>query len=133
MEVNGSLATARIERSGHPVTVRKGLTPEDAADLIRALEGEADVTVVISRESSDEDLNVAVDFAWAFLGLERLDGVFQFVARSSESLATQPFTVGGSEVEMESKYLSTPATAADVVAEWLTKGEDSAFGYWERQ
>lgn len=89
--------------------------------------------MTVCPEGSDENLKVAVDYAWAFLGLERPDGVFQYVTHVDEPLETQPFTIGGQEVEMESRYFSPVAKAADVVEEWFTKGEISSSGYWERQ
>jgi hypothetical protein len=103
-------------------------------DIVRNLEGEADVTVTISPEGIDEKLMVGIDYAWAFLGLERpLDGVFQYVADVDECLGTQPFTIGHQEVDMESRYVSPVAVAADVIKEWISEGENSSLGYWERQ
>lgn len=62
--------------------------------------------MTISPERIEEDLKVAVDHAWAFLGLERLDGVVQYVANADECLETQDFTIGGQEVNMQSNEIS---------------------------
>ena len=134
MTLNDRPVTVRIIHSDHSLTVRADLSAEDAADIVRNLEGEADVTVTISPEGIDEKLMVGIDYAWAFLGLERpLDGVFQYVADVDECLGTQPFTIGGQEVDMESRYVSPVAVAADVIKEWISEGENSSPGYWERQ
>ena len=125
--------TVKIEYSDRSVAIRTGLSTQDTADVVRSLEGEADITVTISQEGIEESLKVAVDYAWAFLGVERLDGVLQYVARADEDLEAQPFTIGGQEVNIESRYVLPVGTAADVVEEWLTRGEASSFGYWERQ
>jgi hypothetical protein len=131
--LNGRPVTVIIEHSDHSLTVRADLSAEDAADVVRNLEGEADITVTISPEGLDEKLMVGIDYAWAFLGLERLGGLLQYVANVNECLGTQPFTIGGQEVDMESRYVSPVAVAADVIKEWLSKGENSSFGYWERK
>lgn len=133
MAVNDKQVTVKIEYSDHSAVVRTGLSAKDAASIVRGLEGEGGVTVAISQEGLDETLKVAVDYAWAFLGIERLDGVLQYVPRADECLETQPFTIGGQEVDMESRYISSVPTASDVVEEWVLSGETSSFGYWERQ
>jgi hypothetical protein len=132
MALNGGSITAKIEHPDHPSTVRTGLSAKDAADIVRALEGEADVTVTMSM-SVGENLSIAVDHAWVFLGLERIDGVFQYVSSADECTGTQQFRIGGQEVYIDSRYVSPVTTAANVVEEWFKDGEGSSFGYWERQ
>lgn len=129
--MNGRQVTTEIEYSNHSKVVRTGLSTKDAADIVRNLEGEADIMVTISQESVDENLKVAIDCSWVFLGVERPHGVLQYVAHTDEFLETMPFVIGHQEVDIESKYVSPVATAADVVEEWLIKGEASSFGYWE--
>jgi hypothetical protein len=133
MVMNERRVTVEIEYSDCTVTVRTGLSGEGAAGIVRRLEGEADVTVTISQEGIDETLRVAVDCAWAFLGAERPGEVLQYVADADELLETQPFVIGHQEVDMESKYITPVAAAADVVEEWLKSGEASSLGYWEPQ
>lgn len=131
--MNDRQIVVEIEYSNRSKVVRTGLSPKDAAGIVRSLEGESDVTVTISRENTDENLKVAIDCAWAFLGVERLHRVLQYVAHGDEFPETLPFIIGHQEVDMESKYVSPVATAANVAEEWLTKGETSSFGYWEPQ
>ena len=133
--MNGRRVTVEIEYSNDAVTFRKGLSAKEAADIVERLEGESGVTMQISQENIDESLKVAIDCAWAFLGVERPGEVLQYVsdADAGEILKTQPFVIGHQEVDMESKYTMPLAMAAKIVEEWLTKGEASSFGYWEPQ
>jgi hypothetical protein len=78
-------------------------------------------------------MRVAVSGAHAFLGLERLDGILQFVPYGPEGVATRTFIIGGQETKIAARYVVSLDGAADAVAEWIQKGEDSSLGFWERQ
>jgi hypothetical protein len=126
--------TVVVEHGGETSSPRSGLSPEAAAQAVRDLDGSRDVTVTISPEGLDERLLVGVDGSRAFIGLERPDGLFQFVTRNHDQQgARRPFMIGGQESEIESRYLPELRTAAIVIEEWLEGGEASTQGHWERQ
>lgn len=113
---------------------RTGLSADAVARTLLDLGGTRDFTVTVSPEDVDERLLVAVDGSHAFLGLERPDGLLQFVVNGHDvESATHPFTIGGQQSDIESRYLPELPTAAAVVKEWLDGGEPSAHGHWERQ
>jgi len=124
--------TIQIERNGHSPTVRKDISAEDVAEVVRGLESDSDVTVTISREGTDDRVMVAVNGPMAFLGRDSPDGLSQYVAHENDD-RTRSFTVGGQEADIESRYILSLGTAADVVQEWLRGDEESSSGTWERQ
>jgi hypothetical protein len=90
--------------------------------------------MTISPEWVDERMMVAIDGSRAFLGLERQDQLMQFVVRNHHQQgATRPFTIGGQESEIETRYLSELRAAAVAVEEWLEGCESSTQGHWEQQ
>ena len=126
--------TVVLERQGEPAFPRSGLSPNEVARELLELDGSRDVTVIVSPEGGDEHLMIAIDGSRAFLGLERSDGLLQFTVRNpDQERKTSPFTIGGQESEIETRYLTDLTTAAVVVEEWLEGGESSTQGYWERQ
>jgi hypothetical protein len=111
-----------------------GLSPDDAVEALRGLDGRRGVTMTITQDGVDEHLMVAVDGSRAFLGLERPDGLLQFVVRNHDQAGTTwPFMIGGQESEIEDRYLPELRVAALVVEEWLKEGESSTQGHWELQ
>jgi len=125
-------ASVVLERLGEAPTLQDGLAPEAVAKALRDLNGARDVTMIISAQGTSERLMVAIDGSSAFLGLERSDGLLQFVIRGEQE-GTCLFTIGGQESEIERRYLPEIGTAAVVVKEWLQGGEISSQGHWERQ
>jgi hypothetical protein len=125
-------ATVHAERGGRSFPAQEGLSPVAVARSVTDLEGAQDVILVIVPSGSHERLLVAVDGSKAFLGLERPDGLFQFV-HDEAALASRPFTIGGQRSDIEGRYLLDVGVAAAVVEEWLTLGEGSSIGYWERR
>jgi hypothetical protein len=123
---------AEIERGGQPPAVTDGLTAEAAGRLIARLAGETGVTVALSREETGERMLVAVNETYAFLGLESLDGVFQFVARDHRRDGTCPFVIGGQKTDIDARYVVALEHAAAVVQAWGDRAEDPS-GDWERQ
>jgi hypothetical protein len=127
-------ATVEVERLGEASPPESGMSPEAIPHALRALEGSRDVTMIISPEGVDERLMAAIDGSRAFLGLERPDGLFQFVPRGHDSQErTTGFRIGGQSTDIEGKYVLDLPTAALVVAKWLDEGEASSLGAWERQ
>lgn len=77
---------------------------------------------------------VAVDGPFAFLGLERYDGLLQFASPDHDhDRRTRPFVIGGQESDIETQYLLNVKTAAVVVREWLNGVDSSAYGSWQLQ
>jgi hypothetical protein len=127
-------ATVEVERLGEALVPRVGLTAEAVGHELRALEGSRNITMIISAEGTDERLIAAVDGSRVFLGMERPDGLFQFVPRQHDTPdATVPFQLAGQSTDIEGKYILDLPTAVLVVAEWLDEGESSSLGVWERQ
>jgi len=127
-------ASVVVERLGEASAPQHGLSPESVAEVLRDLDGARDVTMTVSPEGTSERLMVAIDGSRAFLGLERSDGLLQFVVGDDKQEATAClFTIGGQQSEIEGRYLPEIGTAAVVVKEWLQTGESSTLGHWERQ
>lgn len=127
-------ATVEVERLGDASRPESGLSPEAVGHALRALDGSRNATMIISPEGIDERLMATIDGSHVFLGLERSDGLFQFVLRRHDTPeATVPFKIGGQATDIEGKYVLDVPTAAVVVAEWLYEGEPSSYGTWERQ
>jgi hypothetical protein len=124
--------TMKVEREDSSPSIRSGLSAEEVANAVRNL-GMEDATVTIFREGTDENLMVAVSGQSAFLGLERLDGLFQHVSYGNYGRERRRLKIGNQETDIESRYVLDLATAAKVIREWLDKGEKSSFGFWERQ
>jgi len=122
-----------VDREGQPRTVRTGLSANDVVGIIRALEGEPDVTVTISREGADERLLVAISGSLAFLGLIGPDEVFQFVGSDKGRGGTQRLMIGGQSTDIKSQYVLCVERAASVAYEWLNVGRQSSLGAWERR
>jgi hypothetical protein len=74
-------ATVQVEHASREHPPEK-LTAEGAAATIAGLHGQRDLTVTLDLDDADERLLIAVDGPAVFLGLERPDGLFQFIATS---------------------------------------------------
>ena len=134
--INNRLGTVEIKRFGQRPAITTGLSVADVGAVIRGLEGEPDVTVMVSwTGTTDENIMFVVNGASVFLGMNRdLDGVFQYVARdNADCQGTQQFMITGTPTDIESRYVVDIETAATVVKEWLGSGEESSLGWWERQ
>ena len=77
--INNRLVTVEIKRFGQRPTITTGLSVADVGAVIRGLEGEPDVTVMVSwTGTTDENIMFLVNGANVFLGMNRdLGGVFQ--------------------------------------------------------
>ena len=129
-----SLISIVVEHHGHVSPRRVGASVLDLLDILGSLADTGDITITVSQECVDEQLMIAIDGSTAFIGLERPDGLFQFVSdESKHDLAARPFTIGGQRADIEVRYLVDMTTAAAVVREWLEMGEASTRGSWERQ
>jgi hypothetical protein len=126
-------ANIELERVGEMPVARNELSPDTVAEAILDLEGARGVTMTITPDGAGEHLMVAVDGSRAFLGLERSDGLLQFVVHGDNLEGVRAFSIGGQESEIEDRYLPEVGTAAVVVEEWLQVGEASSQGHWERQ
>jgi len=123
-----------VERGGTRASVRKGVSAYEVAGVVRAFKGEPDVTLIISREDTDERLLIAVSGAKPFVGLDNgLDAVFQFVARGKHVGGTQRLVIGGQGTDIDSVYVLCVDEAASVADEWLKGGSQSSLGVWERK
>lgn len=127
------LVQIAVERGGRSASVRKGVAANEVAAIVRTFEGEPDVTLIISREGSDERLLLAVSGAKAFVGLDTPDGVFRFIGRDKHATGKQPLIIAGQETNIESRSVLCVETAASVADEWLKDGRQSSLGAWERQ
>ncbi len=127
-------ATITVESPGQHLPPQSGVSLDEVIETLRRLAGIHDVTMIVVPESSDERLMIAVDGSRAFLGLERPDGLLQFTsAKPHSDDETLPFTIGGQEADIETRYLLDLQTAAAVVREWLQGGDLSLHGHWERR
>jgi hypothetical protein len=127
-------ANVALESEGSMSGSRSGLSPQAATQALLDQKGSRDVTLVVWVEGVDERLLAAIDGSRAFLGLERTDGLLQFVVDNDDQQGgTRPFVIGGQEVEIETRYLPELQTAGVVIREWLEGGEFSVLGHWERQ
>ena len=127
-------ANIELERVGQISVARNGISPDAVAKAIQNLEGVRNVTMTITPEGvSGEHLMVAIDGSRAFLGLERTDGLLQFVLHDHNTEETRAFSIGGQESEIEGRYLPEVSIAAVVVEKWLQTGEASSQGHWEQQ
>jgi hypothetical protein len=127
------LVEVRLDEGRDRPAVRRGLSPNDVVEILRALEGKPDVTATISLEDSDERLLVAVSGADAFLGLDSPDGLFQFVSKGEHSPATRRLIIGSQPTDIDSRSVVCVDTAARVAEEWLEGGRESSLGVWERK
>jgi hypothetical protein len=119
---------------GQISVARNGVSPDAVAEAIQKLDGARGVTMTITPEGVvGEHLMVAIDGARAFLGLERTDGLLQFVVHGHNTEEAHAFSIGGQESEIEGRYLPEVSIAAVVVEEWLQTGEASRQDHWERQ
>jgi hypothetical protein len=127
-------ADIELQHVGQISVARNGVSPDAVAEAIQNLDGARDVTMTITPEGlAGEHLMVAIDGSRAFLGLERADGLFQFVAHGRDGEGAHTFLIGGQESGIEGRYLPEVSIAAIVVEEWLRTGEASSQGHWERQ
>jgi hypothetical protein len=126
------LFRTEIERNDRsfPTT---GLSVKDAASKLRQLKGESDVTFTASQDGSSDKVIVTVTGDMAFIGLDRLDGIFQFATHDHPVGSVRQFVIGGQETDVEPRFVVDVSAAATVVQEWLTEGEWSSLGTWERQ
>lgn len=129
---DGKRVTVTIEREGRCEPPLDDLSLDEFTKLLKGMSGQRDTTISVQQDGLDEQLLIAVDRMQAFIGLERPDGLFQFAQRGVGSTTT-PFTIGGQEADIESRYLVGLDTAASVAREWTTAGEESSLGIWERQ
>lgn len=113
-------------------TVNTGLTPSDAARVIRSLAGEPQVTVVVSGKGTDTILLAITGFS-AFLSLERPGELYDYLAEDGGRGGTVPFRIENHEHDIPSRYVVDIDTASSAVLEWLeTDGEPSPDA-WERR
>jgi hypothetical protein len=128
------LVQIEVERGGKRTSVRKGVSRDEVAGLVRTFKGEPDVTLIISREGDDQRLLVAVSGAKAFVALDKgPDGLFQFIARDKQASGTQRMLIAGQETDLQSLYVLCVETAASVADEWVKGRRQSSFGAWEQK
>jgi hypothetical protein len=127
------LVQIAVERGGKSASVRKGVSAKEVAGIVRTFKGEADVTLIISREGSDQRLLLAVSGAKAFVAVDNPDEVYQFIGRDRHAAGKQSMIIAGQETNIESSSVLCVETAATVAHEWLMRGRESSLGTWERQ
>lgn len=88
--------------------------------------------MTVELNDADERLMIAVDGSLVFLGLERTDGLFQF-ATEVEGAAERALVIGGEPTCLDLRHLVDVSTAAAVARERFDQGEQSSYGWWERQ
>lgn len=125
-------SSVSVERGGELVSRRRGVQPADVVTAVRELQGGRDITVSIEPDGIEERLIVALDRTCGFLGLERPDGIFQFCPAVSATNSRE-FLIGGQPTEIEARYVVDVVAVSDVIAEWLSFGETSSLGSWQRQ
>jgi hypothetical protein len=133
--MNSRPVTIEITHGGHPRTVRTGLSADDVGDVIRGLEGEPDVAVEIFWESvTDERVLLGISGANVFLVLVRSHELYQYVAHANDDRqGTIPFITSCEPTDIKARHVVDIKTAVTVVQEWLTGGQESSFGCWERR
>ena len=127
-----------------PVTIsvshggREQPLPE-VADPVREVSGllcayahASDVTVSIRLPSNHGLLLVALEAGSAFVGLEKSDGVYQYVADEAAEGKRQ-FMIGGQPTFIDTRYVLPVAAAIDVLTACLTGTGPRAVAAWERQ
>lgn len=75
---------------------------------------------------------IAVSGSKAFIGLEGLDGLYQYSGSVDHSGEVR-LTIGGVETPIDSRYVVDVATAATVVQGFLRGDKEPGSGTWERQ
>jgi len=133
--MNSSSVTTEITHGDHSPTVRTGLSADDVEGIIRGLEGEPDVAVEVFWESvTDERVCLGISGANVFLILVRPRELYQYVAHGNDDrLGMIPFITSCEPTDITARYVVDIKTAAAVVQEWLTSGQESSLGRWERR
>jgi hypothetical protein len=111
-----------------------GGSPDEVADIIRGLEGEPDITVIVSWGKANEYVLLGISGANVVVRMVRpLDELYQYVAHSNDDRrGTTLFMTSGEPTNIESRSVVDIETAATVVQEWLRSGEEeSSLGRWE--
>jgi hypothetical protein len=123
--------TVRIERRGHPAEVRT-VTDDNRSSVVELLAGLSDETdVILGLETDAGTLLIALDRAKATIGLDSLDGTYQYVAgEPGDGHAT--LIVGGQQTDIDRRYVVGTSEAVDVVRAWLS-GSPLPAGEWERR
>ncbi len=133
--MNSRPVAIEIGRGGHSPTVRTGLSADEVAGIIRGLEGEPDVTVIVSWGKVNEYVLLGISGANVVVRMVRpLDELYEYVAHGNDDRqGTTLFMTSGEPTNIESRSVVDVETAAAVVHEWLRSGgEKSSLGRWER-
>ena len=104
----------------------------EVSGLLRAYADASDVTVSIRLPSNQGLLLVALEAGSAFVGLERSDGVYQYVADEAAEGKRQ-FVIGGQPASIDRRYVLPVPAAIDVLTACLTGTGPPAVAAWERQ
>jgi hypothetical protein len=131
-KVSATNVTVQIEREGRVPDVHNDLADGEIIRLFRDLEGETDTTFIMSLGGTDESVMIAVSGSKAFIGLEGLDGLYQYSGSVDHSGEVR-LTIRGVETPIDSRYVVDVATAATVVQGFLRGDQEPGSGTWERQ
>lgn len=123
--------TVRIERRGHPAEVRTVIDNNRSSveELLAGLSDEYDV--MLGFETDEGTLLIALDRAKATIGLDSLDGTYQYVA-SEPADGHTTLIIGGQQTDIDRRYIVATSEAVDVICAWLS-GSPLPAGNWERR
>jgi hypothetical protein len=128
-----SRASIEVDQFGAPARREaSGLSDEEVIALLSAAAAAPDTNIKIRKEGREGQLMIALDQAKVFIGMQYLDGVFQFAADDSPQEGLAGMNIGGSAVDLAARYVTTLPVLVEVTRSWLA-GEDAVRGFWERQ
>jgi hypothetical protein len=131
-QVDG-LTSLEVERGGLAAETLDGLSDDDVIAIVAGAASDTDVTIVLTRQDQPGRLLVGLDRGRVFIGSVGLDETLQFVADASPRDGIVVMSIGGTETEVDARYVTSPAVLAVVVREWLSASPEVTGGFWERQ
>jgi hypothetical protein len=128
-----ALPRISVSRRGREQVLSVGNDPvSDVGSFLRAHTDSSDVTLSIELPDDHGTLLVALESGSAFVGLERPEGVYQYVANAA-SMGQREFIIGGQSTSVDTRYVLPIPAAIQLVTSCLGESEPVAGPAWERQ
>jgi hypothetical protein len=130
--VSDTSIAARITRSDDGVELRHvdASGADQVVQLIQELGSVADVLIEVEH-SGRGALLIGLDGSRATIGLDSLEGVYQYSRRNAPP-GHAKLVIGGQPTDVDLRYVLDTATAGEVARAWFAGDALPALGEWER-
>lgn len=126
-------ASISVTHCGHELLLPPVVTStRHLGEMLRTYAEASDVTVSVTLPDEHGTVLMALEAGSAFVGLQALDGIYQYIADNTAEGECE-FIIGGQPTVIQKRYVLPAATAIEMLMPWLAGSDPLAALEWERQ